>query len=197
MIAKGRHTCLLHEEDEMKILIILGSRNPKGQTARAANALKEGAFADGNKIEQVFLPKINIESCRQCQDDGWGTCRSKGKCTIEDDFKGLVDKIKAADTIIFANPVYFSDLSESLKSFLDRLRRICMHEAGKDRITGKKAVGICVAGGGGGGAPECTIRLERVLQTCGFDVVDMVPARRQNLEMKLEVLKTVGKWLST
>ncbi len=181
----------------MKILIILGSRNPEGQTARAVNALNQGASAEGSEVEQVFLPKINIERCRQCQDDGWGTCRSEGKCTIEDDFRGLVEKIKTVDTIVFATPVYFSDLSESMKAFLDRLRRTCMHESGKDKIVGKKAVGICVAGGGGGGAPECTIRLERVLHTCGFDVIDMIPARRQNLDMKLSILKTAGKWLST
>jgi hypothetical protein len=36
--------------------------------------------------------------------------------------------------------------------------------------------------------------MERVLHHIGFDVVDMVPARRQNLEMKVEVLKTVGAW---
>jgi len=107
-----------------------------------------------------------------------------------------VDRIAAADAVAFANPVYFGDLSESLRAFLDRLRRTCMNESGKAKIAGKKAVGICVAGGGGGGAPNCTLSLEKVLATCGFDVVDMIPARRQNLEMKLEVLRAVGKWLA-
>jgi hypothetical protein len=32
-----------------------------------------------------------------------------------------------------------------------------------------------------------------VLSTCGFDVIDMVPVRRQNLESKLEVLRSTGK----
>jgi len=54
-----------------------------------------------------------------------------------------------------------------------------------------------VAGGGGGGAPECALILEKVLSRCGFDVVDMVPARRQNLEMKTEVLRMTGQWLAT
>ena len=42
--------------------------------------------------------------------------------------------------------------------------------------------------GGGGGAPLCTVSLERVLQHCGFDVIDMVPARRQNLDAKVVVI---------
>jgi hypothetical protein len=36
-----------------------------------------------------------------------------------------------------------------------------------------------------------------VLQICGFDVVDMIPVRRQNIDMKLPMLEHVGKWLVT
>ena len=71
-----------------------------------------------------------------------------------------------------------------------------MHEAGKEGISGKPAVGICVAGGGGGGAPTCAVSLEKVLSRCGLDVVDMIPARRQNLDMKVEILGITGKWLA-
>jgi hypothetical protein len=38
--------------------------------------------------------------------------------------------------------------------------------------------------------------LEKVLSRCGFNVVDMVPVRRQNLELKQEVLKMTGRWLA-
>lgn len=181
----------------MRILIVSGSRNPKGQTARAAAALRDGCESARGDTETVFLPTLRIERCRQCEDDGWGLCRKGDCCVIEDDLAPLVEKIRAADAVIFATPVYFSDLSESLRAFLDRLRRICVHGGKKDRIEGKPAVGICVAGGGGGGAPRCARNLERILATCGFDVVDMVPARRQNLEMKLDLLRTVGRWLAT
>ncbi len=43
----------------------------------------------------------------------------------------------------------------------------------------------------------CCVSLERVLQTCGFDVVDMIPVRRQNFEHKLAVLELTGKWLAS
>jgi len=180
----------------MKVMVISGSRNPRGQTARAAEALIEGLKGKGAEAEIVFLPAMGIERCRQCDEAGWGLCRSEGRCVIEDDFASLVERIRQADCAAFATPVYFSDLSESLRAFLDRLRRTTRHEAGKAGITGTPAVGICVAGGGGGGAPSCTTILDRTLTTCGFDVVDMIPARRQNLAMKLEVLKTTGAWLA-
>ncbi|MBD3185007.1 hypothetical protein GF312_22175 [Candidatus Poribacteria bacterium] len=184
---------LQYQEEIMKALIIMGSRNPDGQTARAADGMIQGMNI--SEIEQFFLPRMKIDRCRQCDNAGWGICRTKGECVIKDDFASLVDKIKGADVVAFVTPVYFGDLSESLKTFLDRLRRTCMHESGKENIAGKKCIGICVAGGGGGGAPSCTVSMEKVLRTCGFDIVDLVPVRRQNLEMKVEVLKITGKWL--
>jgi len=193
MQAKHHH----EKEGKMNVLVVLGSRNPEGQTARAAEALLQGVTNEGGQGEQVFLPKMNIEKCRQCDDGGWGICRTEGKCVIEDDFASLVDKIQDADAVAFANPVYFSDLSESMRAFTDRLRRTCMHKAGGEKIAGKLAIGICVAGGGGGGAPACAVSLERVLQRCGFDVVDMIPVRRQNLDMKAKILEITGKWLTT
>jgi multimeric flavodoxin WrbA len=182
----------------MKLLIVLGSRNPQGQTARAASALLQGVLDAGGEGQQVFLPKMQIERCRQCEDNGWGLCRSEGRCVIEDDFARLVDQIREADAVAFATPVYFSGLSESMKAFADRLARIQHFRDVADRsgIEGKRAIGVCVAGGGGGGAPKCAGDLEWILRICGFDIVDMVPARRQNLDMKCDVLRITGRWLA-
>ena len=181
----------------MKVLAVVSSRNPEGRTASATDALLDGAAAAGGQGEKIFLTELQIERCRQCGESGWGICREEGRCVIEDDLGIVVDKLGDADAAVFATPVYFSDLSESMRAFLDRLRRTTMHAEGKKDIAGKPAVGICVAGGGGGGAPLCAGSLEKILDRCGFDVVDMIPARRQNLEMKKDVLKLVGKWLTT
>ena len=177
------------------VLAILGGRNPNGQTAQAVGALREGLISEGTQYEQMFLPQMKIERCRQCEDNGWGLCLKEGRCIIEDDFSSLVDKLAKANMAVFATPVYFSNLSESMHAFLDRLWRTQTHESGKEKLSGKPAMGICVAGGGGGGAPACTVSLEKYLSGCGFDVVDMVSVRRQNLALKLDLLKTTGKWL--
>ena len=180
----------------MKVMAILGSRNPEGQTARAVEAYLQGVAGGGGECEKVYLPETRMERCRQCENDGWGICRTEGTCIIEDDFASLVEKIRQADAVILATPVYFSDLSESMYAFLDRLRRTCMHEFGKSKTAGKPAVGICVAGGGGGGAPTCSGCMEKISNYCGFDLVDMIPVRRQNLDMKLGILETSGQWLA-
>jgi multimeric flavodoxin WrbA len=180
----------------MHVTIICGSRNRSGQTAEAVQALARGLTRKGATAEQVYLPELRIERCRQCEDHGWGLCRKEGRCVIEDDFAAAVEKLRQADAVAFATPVYYSDLSESLRAFTDRLRRTCTHDAGRRSIRGKPAVGICVAGGGGGGAPACCVSLEKVLATIGFDVVDLLPLRRQNLRAKLPALEFAGEGLA-
>jgi multimeric flavodoxin WrbA len=193
----------------MKCLIISGSRNPDGRTAMLINALCKGIESGGGETEVLFLPNMDIQVCRQCNEDGWGICRDENRCFVKDDFSTIVEKINDADVTVFATPVYFSDLSESMKAFLDRLRRV------KSRIPrqpvapnapmtgpfnndeGPIAMGLCYAGGSGNGTTSCCMNLERTLMVCGFDVVDMLPARRENLDNKLIIAEQTGKWLST
>jgi len=186
----------------MKVFIISGSRNREGQTAKAIEAVRKGLAASKAESEVVFLPELKLERCRQCDPDGWGLCRKEGRCVIEDDFPSLVEKVKAADVLVFANPVYFGDLSESMRGFLDRYRRTRFMRPGTPppgafpSSGGTSAIGLCYAGGSGNGTVSCAASLERILQTCGFDVVDMIQVRRQNFDVKLPMLEMTGRWLA-
>jgi NAD(P)H-dependent FMN reductase len=186
----------------MRILVLSGSRNRNGKTARGINAMCKGVAAAGGQYEVLFLTELKLECCRQCNDDGWGICRNEHRCIIEDDFDSVAEKVKTADVLVFATPVYFGDLSESLRRFLDRFRRTRFSMLPRSipgippvNTDGTPAIGYCYAGGSGNGTISCAANLERILQTCGFDVVDMIPARRQNLEIKLPFLESVGQWL--
>ena len=182
----------------MKILMLSGSRNRGGRTAQAIEAIGKGCTKAGGISESIFLTELAIERCRQCEKDGWGICRREQRCIIEDDFNSVVAKVKAADVVVFANPVYFGDLSESMRAFLERLRRIGPRlPPGRPHAGGTPAIGVCLSGGGGGGAPNCCVSLEKIILACGFDVVDMIPVRRQNLEFKLKLLELTGEWLVT
>jgi multimeric flavodoxin WrbA len=186
----------------MKVLFISGSRNREGQTARAIKAIQKGVKEAKGKTEVIFLTELSLERCRQCDPDGWGLCRKEGRCIIEDDLPVLSDKVMAADVLVFANPVYFGDLSESMRCFLDRFRRTLFKPGAAPRpgfpaAGGTPAIGICYAGGSGNGTVSCAASLERVLQTCGFDVVDMIQVRRQNIDIKIPMLEMTGKWLVT
>jgi len=180
----------------MKVLMISGSRNPQGKTATMAEAVLKGAAQAGAQCERVFLPELKVERCRQCNDTGWGDCREKGTCVIEDDFAALVAKIRQADAVVFATPVYFGDLSESLRAFTDRLRRITRHESAKPGIQDKAAIGVSVAGGSGGGSYFCADSLNKTLTVSGFDVRDSVAVRRQMMDLKAAALEAAGRALA-
>jgi multimeric flavodoxin WrbA len=185
----------------VKTLVIMGSRNPEGKTAEAAKAIVRGVTDAGGETETVFLTALKLQLCQQCEQDGWGKCRSEGVCILKDDFDTVCEKVAASDVVIFANPVYFMDLSESMRAFLDRYRRVTFPKvmaAGPGGAPDKKtAVALCYAGGSGNGTTACAANMERILQICNFDVVDVIPCRRQNLEAKLPMLEYEGRWLAT
>ncbi|NBB96239.1 MAG: hypothetical protein GVY16_10945 [Planctomycetes bacterium] len=183
----------------MQAIVISGSRmlgGQSGQSGRAGEALAAGLESEHVDVGRIVLPECHIERCRQCNDDGWGICRHKPECIIQDGLANVVEQLKAAEVAIFVTPVYYGDLSESMKAFLDRLRRICSFEESRPGIDGKPTVGVAVAGGGGGGSVRCSMLLGQTLTQIGLDVVDLVPVRRQNLDVKCKQLRIVGRWLA-
>jgi multimeric flavodoxin WrbA len=147
-------------------------------------------------LDRVALQDLQIERCRMCEPNGWGDCRSRGSCVIKDDFAGVVDRLRQADRMIFATPVYFGDLSESAKAFTDRLRRIGVCPDDRAFLKNLPTLCIAVAGGGGGGATSCMASLEKSLSTPGCFVVDLVPVARRNEGYKAETLRLAGRALA-
>lgn len=181
----------------MKTSVILGSRDPEGQTASATRGLVDGLKVPDDQVTWYYLPESNLESCRQCDRDGWGICATDGRCTIEDDLAQIVDAVLASQLVVFATPVYYGDLSESMRVLTDRLRRIYVKLKSRtgDTPLFRPAVAISVAGGGGGSAENCAASLKSVLSMCGFEVITSEPVRRQNLEIKTRMLRLMGEWL--
>ena len=180
----------------LKVLAVQSSPNVDGLTCQLAKAVLEGAESGGAETELVHLNKLRIESC-MAHDEGWGTCRTEGKCMIQDDFQDLREKINKADALVFSTPVYFGDLSESAKRFLDRWRRCEFSNREATPLRGKLAVGIAAAGGSGGGAMNALHNLENYLWFLQFTIFDLVPVTRRSKDHKLDMLKTAGKRLTT
>jgi len=105
----------------MKCIAIQSSPNTDGLTAGSAQAVLDGFEAEGGEVELLHLNQMDIRPCLACE-EGWGNCRD-GDCIQDDDLVLIRGKIAEADALVFATPVYWHDLSESAKRFLDRLRR--------------------------------------------------------------------------
>jgi len=178
----------------MKVVAVQSSPNRDGLTSSLAQAALKGLKDEGGETELIHLNELDMKPCIAC-DDGWGKCKDEGICILEDDFQKLRTKIAESDVLIFATPVYWHDLSESAKIFLDRLRRC---ERGRDFKTfmGKKAIGIASAGGSGRGAVRALYNLEEYLRRLGFDIFDLIPVTRFSKEHKLKMLEKAGRRLA-
>ena len=101
------------EDTRMKIVIINGSAR-KGNTLTAINAFIKGA-SEKNEIEIIEPDKLNIAPCKGC-----GVCQCSKGCVDKDDTNPTIDKIAAADMILFATPVYWWGMSAQLKLVIDK-----------------------------------------------------------------------------
>ena len=66
----------------MKIVAVLGSPRPKGNSALLAEAFLNTARERGADTEVYLLNQMNIKGCQGC-----GKCKSESEmCVVEDDF---------------------------------------------------------------------------------------------------------------
>jgi multimeric flavodoxin WrbA len=100
-----------------KIMVVIGSPRRKGNSAALAQRVADGAKDTGAQVETFFLHAMDIRPCTACD-----ACRTKLKkdCIIRDDMKRLYPKLKAADGIVIASPIYWFTISAQTKLFMDR-----------------------------------------------------------------------------
>lgn len=106
------------------ILVVMGGGRPKGNTAQLVDAFVKGAEEAGHLVEKVSLLKTEVKGCLGCN-----ACRYGKQCVQKDGFNELVPKIKGADLVVFASPLYFWTISSKLKAFIERFYCIAEEDA--------------------------------------------------------------------
>ncbi len=100
----------------MKVLLLNGSPNPKGNTARALQEMVAIFEAEGVEAQVVHIGHLDVRGCIAC-----GQCRKLGKCVFDDIVNELAPKFEAADGLVLASPVYYASANGNLISLADRL----------------------------------------------------------------------------
>ncbi len=113
-----------------KILIIQGGGRPNGNTAQLVKAFAKGAVDAGHEIEIISLIKNEVKGCLGCN-----ACRYGKPCVQKDSFNEIVPKIKSADLLVFASPLYFWTISSRIKAFIERF--YCIAEKDDDPPLGR------------------------------------------------------------
>ncbi len=173
----------------MKITVIWSSPNVDGLTAEAKNSFLGGIDRAKCEVDEIHLNKICLEACRACG-NGWGACRSAGHCVLKDDFETVYERIAEADGIVFVTAVYWSEMTEQMKLFMDRLRRC---EATHNHfLAGKRCILVACAGGTGNGATECLLQMEGTIKHMGMRAYDRISVIRYNKDYMLPALTQAG-----
>ena len=105
------------EMAEKKILVFMGSPRKKGNSAILAQMAIDGAKAGGAQVESFYLHGMKINPCTACD-----ACRRKKQkdCILKDDMAPLYSKLRQAEAIVIATPVYWFTVSAQTKLFMDR-----------------------------------------------------------------------------
>ncbi len=98
-----------------KVFIISSSLRKGSNSEMLAKKFEKGALEAGNEVQVVSLRDKRIGFCLGCL-----ACQKLGKCVIDDDAVEIAEKMKNADVLVFATPVYYYSVSGQLKTMLDR-----------------------------------------------------------------------------
>ncbi len=130
----------------MRVLGILGSPRPGGNSDLLLDQALAGAKSAGAQVEKIALSKKRISACLDC-----GKCNENGVCVIKDDMPAIHKKMLEADAIIHSVPLYFWAMTAQMKAYLDRWCAFFdenweWHQVYAPKMKGKKIGLITVCG---------------------------------------------------
>lgn len=120
----------------MKIVAVLGSPRPQGNSSTLAHKFLDTAKELGADVRTYHLNVMDFQGCQGC-----GACKTGNEaCILEDDLHPVLEAVKYADVFLLASPVYFGDISGQLKCFFDRTYSFITPEFTSRVTPGNKAV---------------------------------------------------------
>lgn len=105
----------------MNILVLNSTYRPKGTTTELANAFMDGAKTQGAEAEMVMLGGQSVVYCTNCLKCYGFPGEGVAPCSLEDDMDMIIDRIVAADGVLFASPVHNGFVTGLMTVFWERL----------------------------------------------------------------------------
>jgi multimeric flavodoxin WrbA len=109
----------------MKVYAINGSPRKNKNTAtllqKALDGVKDSVKDSEIETEIINLYDLNYTGCKSCFACKRLEGKNYGKCAIKDDLQEVLEKVSQADGLIFGSPIYFSNITGQLQTFLERL----------------------------------------------------------------------------
>jgi multimeric flavodoxin WrbA len=100
-----------------KVIGLLGSPLPEGNTAILLDRALKGAEDAGCTVEKIVVPFLDFEPCMEIL-----FCREHETCQMEDDLTPIYPKFREMDGLIIATPIMTMGIPGKLKSLMDRFQ---------------------------------------------------------------------------
>ncbi len=100
-----------------RIVIVEASPRHNANSTLLAREVASGARSLGAEVETVRLRDMKIIPCIAC--DACQVSLEKN-CALYDDMNDVYPKLRAADAIVYATPIYWFTVSGQIKLFMDR-----------------------------------------------------------------------------
>ena len=120
----------------MNVLAVNGSPRKDWNTGTLLTKALEGAESAGAQTKLVHLYDLDFKGCTSCF-----CCKRKGNtcaglCAQRDELRPVLAEALASDALVFGSPIYFSDVTGEMRSFLERLMfpNITYDEFGKSLV---------------------------------------------------------------
>ncbi|MBQ9358303.1 MAG: flavodoxin family protein [Abditibacteriota bacterium] len=143
----------------MKVLMLNGSPRKGSNTGAALEEMAGVLAAENIECETVQVGQLPIVGCRAC-----GACGRTGKCAVDDIVNDIAARLRDADGLVLASPVYYAGPNSSLTALCDRL----FFSAGFDMTMKVGAAVVCARRGGTTAAFD---RLNKYFTISGMPVV--------------------------
>jgi multimeric flavodoxin WrbA len=100
-----------------RVIIVVGSPRKKGNCAVLAEEAYAGVGSSGADAEMIFLHEMSLKPCSACD-----ACQAStdADCIIEDELTSFLPRLRQADALLIASPVYWFTFSAQTKLFIDR-----------------------------------------------------------------------------
>ena len=107
----------------MKVLIISTSLRTNSNSDILTRQCEKGAIEAGHEVEYVSLKGKRIEYCIGCL-----SCIKSGHCVLKDDVADIMERVRQAEVIVYATPIYYYEMCGQMKTLLDRLNPLYASE---------------------------------------------------------------------
>ena len=106
---------LTESPDRPTVVAVVGSPRATGNTSYLVDVALDELARRGVAVEKITLGEHRILPC-----EGHDDCADFGACPLNDEAGPILDRVYAADGLIFATPVYYENVSGQMKLFIDR-----------------------------------------------------------------------------